>query len=36
MEQSIILTLPEVLASATFRQPFLQAYVDLFTETGEG
>ncbi len=36
MEQSIVLTLPEVLASPRFRSTFLQAYVELFTETGEG
>lgn len=36
MEQSIILALPEVLASPQFRRTFLQAYVELFTETGQG
>lgn len=36
MEKSVILTLPEVLASERFRSAFLQAYVELFTEAGEG
>lgn len=36
MEQSTVMMLPEVLASSDFRGPFLDAYAELFSETGEG